>query len=712
MEQPLDPREGPLSAGIREVLDRLEEGSGSLLLVSGGDAATREEHLRSIEREARDRRLKVERLRASTFDQEVPFGALLGWLAGMVPLARQAPEEERAAWIPSIALAGLRALDRPEDGEAVSSGAGPPDPRPSEDDLPPVPPEEMRVGVLGLVESMVRQRRSVVAVSGAEHLDPSSREWLLRLVPALEALPLVMVLEFSEEGDDLTFWRTGEGRKGRTWHRLPTPERPSSPQGPVPSSARTLPLDPLRIIGGVTVAGPDARLELLAEVLGMSREKLRSELRRQVSEGWLVEDPPGWAPARRPLGEAALRALGPAAVARLHHALAEALERSNPQPRGKLLFRIGEHWEQAGVLSPGVERLIESAHECERWGALEEGERRFQRALLLAQNDPSERGRRQEEKVYDQLASLRLRSESPEKATEALRRALGLAQARGAPAREWATYVAGIANAEISLGADPGPELTSALARVGDRSPEAEAVLLRAHSLYLSTRGRPQEAVEVGERACELAERTQAAGLKVRCRSTVANAYLFSGQSPERARLHLLRALQFRRSIQGTPDQTLLIDALDRLALVEFNLRNYRAAFQRGEETLREGRRLGSRTSVMHLLGNVGEYACAAQAYDRAAELTLELRTLCDRFGTPPADDNRLQLLLVEAAVAAGRGDLKLARERLDELVAAAEKGGVRYFLAQGLVAQAVLADRAGDLSLLRSFLRRLRKEG
>ena len=73
---------------------------------------------------------------------------------------------------------------------------------------------------------------------------------------------------------------------------------------------------------------------------------------------------------------------------------------------------------------------------------------------------------------------------------------------------------------------------------------------------------------------------------------------------------------------------------------------------------------------------------------------------------------DRLQLRLLEASIDMGVGRTKEAKRGLKELVTAAEKGGVRYFVAQAMVVEAELANRQGDAAEVREVLRRIRRDG
>ena len=117
---------------------------------------------------------------------------------------------------------------------------------------------------------------------------------------------------------------------------------------------------------------------------------------------------------------------------------------------------------------------------------------------------------------------------------------------------------------------------------------------------------------------------------------------------------------------------------------------------------------------MMTVLGNVGEYACAAGEFPRAEELARELRKHCDRAvgAVPETHVDHLQLRLLEASIDVGFGRTKEAKRGLKELVTAAEKGGVRYFVAQAMVVEAELANRQVDAAEVREVLRRIRRDG
>ncbi|MDE1835463.1 MAG: ATP-binding protein [Euryarchaeota archaeon] len=405
-----DPASSPggLLPVLKEGLDRLGPDRGAAVLLLGGSPSDREAHLERLFQVAEGRRVHVVRLEVHPFDQQVPFGALLPWLSRLVA-SRRALKQPFDLGLPSLLLAGILGGD---EARALQGQGGEP-PRAStrgEAEGPLADPEDVRTGLLDLVEGRVRQNPTLLSIDHAERLDLASQEWLRRLSSELGRLPLLLVLSFNREPREPS---------GPEWAAAfsPSPlvERiPETTESEENASPHALPpsRESRRLLAAVAAAGPEARPAFLAEVLELPLETTQRALRRLQNEGWLREREGVWY-ASSSVSAGAREAHDRAADASLHHAMARAMERSNPSPHGATLLRIADHWEGAGLADPGVERMLEAVRECDRWGAPEVGEGRLQRALLLAQNDPSLRGRELEERVYAQLGSFRMRAEDP-----------------------------------------------------------------------------------------------------------------------------------------------------------------------------------------------------------------------------------------------------------------------------------------------------------
>lgn len=716
-------REG-VSPDILGLLSVLELGQGVLLLVSGGTPAARRVHLRTLHEAARGRGARTETLLASSFDREVPFGALLPWFSRWAPSPRHTHESDPSrpghsgrgrggsAPLPMVALVGL--LDSPG-GESIRRMAATPvgnSPGLS-GEKKPVVPEDVRRELLELIEGRARGQPTLLSIEGAELLDSASSEWLRRLSGELNHLPFILALSFDREGPELSAWQTPtEGVSPAVWRRLPPPPPQASGLGGPSLSLLNLTVEVRRLLVAALVAGPDARVPILSEALGTPPAEIEKGLQDLRSKEWLEQHEGAWRALDPPAGDRALADVGAATVLELHRNLARAIEKSEPQPRGSLVFRLGDHWARAGALEKAVPLLRASALECERWGAPELSEDRLQRALVMAQAEPGKRARELEEQILAQMGILRLRAENPTGSVESFQKALKIAQARGAPARVWGAYVARMSHAQMRLGIDPEPEIQATLEKVRGLHPEVEALLLRALAAYHLAHSRPDEAIQAAEKACALAEKGSDPILTMRVRITAATCYLFGGRDLERPKEHLLKALQLRDRVEGNPEETIVVDALDQLALVELNRGSFAQAHDRGEEALLEARRLGSRTSLLGTLGNVCEYACAAERWDRARQLAQEMRRLCERYDTPETDDSTLQLLLVEGMIAGARKDPKTALRKFEHLVGAAEKAGTRYFVAQGLLYEALLMERENDRQGARQIVRRLHRDG
>lgn len=721
----LDPvagHRGEPGPDILGLLSVLELGQGVLLLVSGGTPSARRDHLRTLQEAARSRGARIESLIASSFDREVPFGALLPWFSRWVPAGRESDRSRSghsgrgrggSGPLPMVALVGLlEPTDSPGAGRlaplATSTTAT------ASLENKPVVPEDVRRELLELIEGRARGQPTLLSVEGAELLDLASHDWLHRLSAQLNHLPFILALSFDREGPELSGWQVAtEGGSAAVWRRLPPPPPQSSGLGgPSSPSLLNLTVEVRHVLVAALVAGSDAKVPILADALALPPATIEAGLRELRSKEWLEEHEGAWRPLDPPAGDRALADVGAATVLDLHRKLAGAIERAEAQPHGSRLFRLGDHWARVGVLEKAVPLLRASALECERWGAPELAASRLQRALLLAQGEPNERGRELEEQILVQMGILRQRSEDPAGAVEAYQKALKIARGRGAPARIWGVYVARMSHAQMRLGVDPESEIQATLEKVRGLHPEVEALLLRALAAFHLAHSRPTEAIQAAEKACALAEKGSDPVLRMRTRITAATCYLFGGRDLDKPRQHLLRALELRSSVEGNPEETIVVDALDQLALVEFNQGNSQEAFTRGEEAVKEARRLGSRTSLVGTLGNSVEYACAAGKWKRAEAMAKEMQQLCDRYGVPETDDNQLQLLLVGSMIDAAKGDSVAATKKLERLVSTAEKGGVRYFVAQGLLYHALLLARNRDGAGARRIVRRIRHEG
>lgn len=719
-------RRGPLPPSVAEATERLSRGHGVVLLVSNGDRTARRRHLDALDEEARRRGIGRFRIEATAFDTQVPFGAIEPWLSRLATRgARRAPPESGEVPLPLVALAGLLGpgleADRP-------SSAGAPEPPgkegraptpPGADTFPEehalgYPPEEVRSALVDLVEHHARSGPTLLFVDGAGRLDSASRAWMLSLMERIQEFPLGFALSFDREDDPfLAQCRSPERRA--LWDRVAPEGATSSEPSPreLARLLRGLPEGTLRALRVVKLAGPDTEEEILDRALELGKGGARKALSEAEGAGlcrWvrtrceLVEP--------LPLEEGSPLAPSPTEDPPLHRALARAIERRTPTLSGKVLFRVAEHWDRAKVLEPGVLRLLAAARESERWGAEELADAWYRRALLLAQSDPSPAARETEERVLYQLAGLRRRSGDYAGEVEMIRRATALAEGRRAGVQQIAHYVARWAVAITHIGGDPEDLLRSTLEKVRGRFPLEEARLMVSYAVFLGIRGRGEEALTAALHASEIAESTTDVMLRVQCLRHIAVLRIFGGGEPEKAREPLERALALADALRGGPEQDTIVDLKDHLAQLELDLGNLPEAVRRGEEALELARRLGTRASILFVLGNLSEIHALAGHAARASVLNSELRRSLARYQVPTTDEFHLQLLLSEALTYEEEGDRSRALERLSELAQYAEKGGTRYYLAQALAWEMVLAERGGDGAGARRALRRIEKDG
>lgn len=718
--EPRPPAEvrSPLSPATLEVLRRLGGGRGGLLFLTGDDRVARTQLLRAVAAHAATSKVDTVQLRAHPLDQETPFGALSPWFSSWFHQAREDAAPKRGGLDASFftALAGLigpatssdpaagEDPERSDRGREAATNAGPRS----------LGPEEIRAELLGLVEGRSHTTPAVVTVQDAEFLDPASRDWLLFLGSRLPGLPLVLVLSLDPSSPGFDRWKSGFAQVTTTWERWPAETKSRHPEPALGERLKSLSSDARELVATATLAGPDAQLRLLRRVLGWEEERLTSASEKAVEAGFLERLEDGLSllePALYPNQEGTL---APARILALRRSIASALEKDPGAQRGPRLFRLSEQWASAGDVARGFETLTAAAREADRWGSPEMAEARMLRALALVQTDPTTYGREMEEKGYAQLAGSRLRASDPAGAAEAFRRALTLAQEQGKRPLDRARYVSGLATAQTRLGQDPEALLQETLASVAGQSNDLEATLLSTLGFFYRERGRTALAAEVTERACGLADRGSDPSLKALVHLDVAEALFFGGGSPEleRARAHLKTALTYREAVERSSDPSLSPMVLDALSHVELASGNPKEAVRWGDEALVAARRVGSRSCLLQALGNQAEVHLEVDDLVRARELTQELRRQCDRFGLTDMDVDRQQLFLLEGLIASARGGYEHAREQFEHLVAAAEKAGTRYYLAQALAHLVVLSVQKGDLEGARGQLRRLERAG
>jgi tetratricopeptide (TPR) repeat protein len=655
-------------------------------------------------------------LRVHPLDACAPYGALLPWLTrwSTPPSKAPAAATPRASLTASysIALAGLM-FPSGAPSEDPSAGARPVEAAPeTHAPLRPLSPEEVRAELLELVEGRARQRATVVSLQDVQHLDPASTQWLDFLGRRVADLPLLVLLGIDPHVESPDDWKARLGTAPLFVDRAPPMS--SRPEPTVRLNERLRPLPPrsIDVLLTATLAGPDATPDLVREVLGWEAKEVDLAISPVADQGLLE--------ARRDILEVLEPALYPdlagtvarPKVAASHRSIARAIAKREPHPRGPLLFRLSEHWAEGGEVTSGVSVLSAASLEAERWGSPEIAEMRLRRALALAQSEPTAHGRELEERMFSQLAVARGRAGDQRASSDAFSRALALAQQRKAKPQQWVRYLCGFADAQTRLGADPEERLTQTLDQLRGRSNELEALVHRSLGFYYVEHGRSDLAVENSERACVLAEQGSDLLLRVRCHQIAMNAYIFRGDSPEKAREHAQKALSYRSHIEGTADAGVLVILMDGLANVECALGNEQEAIRRGEEALKAAGQYGHRTALLLVLGNLSEHYVDAGQYRRAAELAEELRQACDRLGLSDRDPSRQQWILLQGIIASGEGRYDEADRHLHRLTEISEGAGGRYFVGQSLVHLSVLSVRRGDPESARRYIRRLEKEG
>lgn len=696
-------------------------GRGSFVLVLGGSREARANLLLAVEQGADASGWETLRLRAHPLDQMVPYGALQPWLSrwyhperdassGTSPGSATAAASSRSFAMPLVGLiAGLpERSSHAGDHHVVGPGhAGE-----RVEEVHHFSPAELRAELVDLVQGRTRQNPAVVVIEDADYLDEASRDWFSFLALRLNDTPLTVAIAIEGEAEETDFWRQNLADAPAAWCPLPLDPVGASGEERLRGRLRSLPARTLEALSLVVVAGPDAERVTVKEVLGTTDQELNLALSPAVDAGLLRLMGDRYDCPEPDLYPDLLGAIRSSDLVSTRRHLAQVLSKSPSSKQGKVLFRLSEHWAEAGEIGRGVPSLLAAAKEAERWGAPGLAEKRLLRAVVLSQADPTVKGREVEEKVYAEIAVLRLRANHPAEAREAFQRALALSKERGARALQWARYVSGLADAESRLGGHPDELLKTTLTQVQGRSNELEALLLRSLSFYYLERARFDEAISTAERACELADKGRESVLKVRCHNSAASAYIFSGLEPDRARAHLLKALDERPHLEGTVDQLLLVNAMDGLSLLECSLGKESEAIRWGEEGITMARRYGYGSSLLLVLGNTPEHYVHSRDFAKARARTSELRRLVERLGLTERDNIRQQLYLLEGRIAAETNDVPTAKARFESMVSMSEKGGSRIFLSQALVNLVVLSARHHDLEAARRYYRRLEREG
>jgi len=695
---------------IADALRLLSGGHGSFVLIEGGERATRADYIGAIEERARAEGSETVTLRAHPSDREIPYGALHPLLADWYrPKESDQPDVRATSSKPSLPLALLIASIRAEKEEAG---------RKRTRLLPSAPagralsPAEMRAELLDLVEGRILKSAAVITLMDAEYLDSASREWMAFLAPRLQELSILIAISLPEDEHLHPGWQKALANSPVVLHHLPSRD-PSQGKGDrIAQRIRKLDERALSALSLVVVAGQDARRDLLQEVSGTAALELSRALAPVVQAGLVDVEGDNYVILEPDLSPNLGGSIPDATVRALHQAVACAILKREPHPRGGLLFRVAAHWAEAREVGLGVPALMAAGEEAERWGSLELAETWLRQAARLSQIDPTLEGRKLEEQIYARLAGVLRRNTNHAGSSRAYRRALAINKQRGAKGYQWVDYVSGISETELSMGEDPRETIQSALQQVRGHNSDKEAVLLRTLSNYFMDRGQAEESQTTAERACSLADQGHDAGLKVRVHVSAANSYIFSSREPYRAYEHLLKVQELRPALEGTVDEVLGIDGDVLLMLMESVLGNFEEAVRHGERALGEARRYGNATTLLTILGNLGEVCVYAKDLSRAREVAQEMRRLCDRLSVMETDADRLQLHLLDGIIAAGEDRFTEARRCMEFLIRAAEKSKNRLYEAQALTHLASLAAREGNREEAHKYVRQLVREG
>jgi tetratricopeptide (TPR) repeat protein len=242
----------------------------------------------------------------------------------------------------------------------------------------------------------------------------------------------------------------------------------------------------------------------------------------------------------------------------IHSRVARVLEEEFPErvePQPEL---IAHHYTQAGLAAQAIPYWLRAGEQALQRAAFSEAINDFTGALSLLSESPShldaEQGQRGHGELHCalllELAEAQRRSGQPRKAQQTLMRAVDLAQSLGsANLIAQAAWHLGTLRVQVGL---PIPKTTirlfeETLSRTERDDSPLRAAVLAGLAMILASSGASNEALEYGEQGVEMARRLGDLGLV----AMTLNAICAALQSPERAKLRLIRANEMVETAQG-----------------------------------------------------------------------------------------------------------------------------------------------------------------
>lgn len=710
------------SVAFEEALVRARRGSGSVLVLTGGSRRWRSSLLRSTREKAGEAGFATVELHPDPVDRRVPFGVVqdlleflrpaaiadegLGFpLAGLLAVAGVAPARRTSA-------AGVReprtARTRPETG-------GPLVPHLSSDTLPR--PEEVRAEVSELVRTRTAQGPMLLTLDPGEFTDTASITYFAQLARELSSVPVVLLVSVQEDLPDAheTWKRSLEGTPAR-FLRVSEEAGGSTLHHELRRRFEALPATARRATATVAIAGPDASLPVLRVALGGNEAKIAETLAPAVEAGLLrrvdahyhLSDPAGKLEVEAALGQEELRSV--------HASVAKALLESSPKLEGKRIFRLAEHWSEAGIPERAVPAILASGTEASRRGAHEEAELEQRRALTLAQRIPGEEGRELEERALVEMALSQEMQGKTQAALDSYERAMRAARSGKLGVERWGPYLykyARLAMADAQGGEGLEQRLKEALTEAQRANlPRVESLLggtLAFRALY---HGQREEAQALSVKALERAERSQDAATLARALRVRALS-LFTG-SESAGELQEVSAI-LQRVVEGTPAERVgpeLAFALDDLASLLCTAHDETQALAYGRRSVEVARKVCSRTDLLLMLGNLSEHQIHAKDLAGATASLEEIRVRADRYGLAEGHSVRIQWMLAEGLRLELRGEHAQARQQLEATVALGERLGSRDMMSQALAYLVVNAVEHQEYDEARRNLRRIAREG
>lgn len=695
------------------MLTKGKEGTGSLVILTGGSHRDREAVFRQMRERASSQGWLCLELEADALDRRAPYGAV----QGVVELLRHnlkgkgKAEEEWAS--PLVALAGF--VSRPTSKAAPEAGPTRAEKLfgPRTNALPRA--EEIQAELGELVAAQARQAPLLVTLSPGEFVDASSRAFFGELGRQASQLPLVLVVSLSDEDREAhESWRRVVGPRVVRWESL---------EGGLPSGLRALrpeaerlPALSRRLLAAVAAAGPDASATWVAEALGMSAPQVADAAAPAEAAGLLVREKERFYLTEPGLQGEFLRLVPSQELRAVHAALGRILKASRPPPQGKMLYRLAEHWVESGLAEEAAPALLATGRESSRRGAHEESELELRRALVLAQSIHGHEGRELEGTI---LANLGISLEMQGSLTEAIpvfERAIRSIQGAGGGVERWGPILSRESRLVTEVGmlaSDVDDRLLKAIPEAARRDlPSVESELHASLAHRLLMRGVREEGRKHAVVSVEMAKRGKDRAVLARALRMAALALSMgvAGGGEDKDARALLRELTDTIPPEEAGGEYAF--ALDDLATLECSEHHEPEAVVCGTRSVELARRICSRGDLLLMLGNFAEHQLHARDVEGSTRTLSEIKALADRYKLEDSHGVRQQWSLIEGLRLHLVGDLPAARRQMEATVALGEKVGARDIMGQALAYLVEFAVEAKDWEAARQCNRRLEREG